>query len=109
MRKVTYIIDEKKYFEADLYRQKPNITVEDVESILVNCPDFKAIYTLYGDEKFINHRTLTDFDGKKISFDSLNTFQSICILNDCVRHFSEENCIDGVPRGVVSIEEDEQQ
>lgn len=62
MRKVTYTIDEKKYF-----------------------------------------------DGKKISFDSLNPFQSIHILNDCVRHFEGESCIDGdTPCGVVSIEDDEQ-
>lgn len=109
MRKVTYTIDEKKYFEADLYRQKPSITAEEVEAVLVTCPDFKVIYTLYGDGKFVDHRTLTDFDGKKISFDSLNPFQSIHILNDCVRHFEGESCIDGdMPCGVVSIEDDEQ-
>lgn len=108
MRKVTYTIDEKKYFEADLYRQKPNITAEEVEAILVTSHDFKAIYTLYGDEKFIDHRTLTDFDEKKISLDSVNSFQRICILNDCVRHFSGESCIDGdVPCGVISIENDD--
>ena len=110
MRKVTYTIDKKKYFEAELYRQKPNITVEEVEDIFITCHDFKVIYTLYGDEKFVDHRTLTDFDGKKISLDSVNTFQRICILNDCVRHFEGENCIDGdTPCGVVSIEEDERQ
>ena len=110
MRKVTYTIDKKKYFEAELYRQKPNITAEEVEDIFITCHDFKVIYTLYGDEKFVDHRTLTDFDEKKISLDSVNTFQRICILNDCVRHFEGENCIDGdTPCGVVSIEEDERQ
>lgn len=113
MRKVTYTIDDKKYFEADLYHQNPNITAEEVEAFLVACRDFKAIYTLYGDEKFPDRYTLTDFDGKKISLDSLNCFQKGCVLNDCMRHFSGKSYIHGdMPCGVVSIEEekeDEQQ
>ena len=110
MRKVTYTIDDKKYFEADLHRQKPNITAEEVEVILAHLHDFKAIYTLYGDGKFPDRYTLTDFDGKKISLDSLNGFQRACILNDCMRHFSGESCAHGdMPCGVISIEEDAQQ
>lgn len=107
MRKVTYTIDDKKYFEADLHRQKPNITAEEVEAILAYLRDFKAIYTLYGDEKFPDRYTLTDFDGKKISLDSLNGFQKASILNDCMRHFSGKSCACGdMPCGVVSIEEE---
>lgn len=110
MWKVTYIINDKKYFEADLYRQKPNITAEEVKAILVTFHDFKAIYTLYGDKKFPDRYTLTDFSRKKISLDNLNGFQKGCILNDCMRHFSGESCTYGdMPCGVVSIEEDEQQ
>lgn len=108
MRKVTYTIDDKKYFETDLHRQKPNITAEEVEVILAHLHDFKAIYTLYGDGKFPDRYTLTDFNGKKISLDSLNGFQKGCVLNDCIRHFSGENhFIDEspMPCGVISIEE----
>lgn len=106
MRKVTYTIDDKKYFEADLHRQKPNITAEEVEAILAYLRDFKAIYTLYGDEKFPDRYTLTDFNEKKISLDSLNGYQKACILNDCMRHFSGKSCAYGdVPCGVISIEE----
>ena len=60
MRKVAYTIDDKKYFEADLYRQKadlyrqkPDITVDEVDNILAYLRDFKAIYALYGDENVI--------------------------------------------------------
>ena len=106
MRKVTYTIDDKKYFAADLHSQKPNITAEEVEAILAYLRDFKAIYALYGDEKFPDRYTLTAFNGKKISLDSLNGYQKACILNDCMRHFSGKSCAYGdVPCGVISIEE----
>ena len=109
MRKVTYIIDDKKYFEADLHRQKPNITADEAGTILRQLHDFKAIYTLYGDGKFPDRYTLTDFDGKKISLNSLNGFQRGCVLNDCMRHFSRESYMRGdMPCGVVSIEEEKE-
>lgn len=112
MRKVTYTIDDKKYLEAALYRQKSDITVDEVNSILAHLHDFKAIYTLYGDGKFPDRYMLIDFDGKEISINSLNGYQRGCVLNDCMRHFSGENhfiVIDEspMPCGVISIEEDE--
>lgn len=107
MRKVTYTIDDKKYFEEALYHQ-PNITADEVDNILTDLHDFKAIYTLYGtlygDGKFPDRYTLTDFDGKNISINSLNGYQRGCILNDCERHFSGENST--MPCGVISIEEE---
>lgn len=103
MRKVTYTIDDKKYFEAALYRQKPNITADEIDSILTALNDFKVIYTLYGDGKFPDRYTLTDFDGKNISLNNLNGYQRGCIF-ECKMHFSGENS--AMPCGVISIEEE---
>lgn len=103
MRKVIYTIDDKKYFEAELYRQKSDITADEIDDIFAYLNDFKAIYTLYGDGKFPDRYTLTDFDRKNISLNSLNGYQRGCIF-DCERHFSGENST--MPRGVISIEEE---
>lgn len=50
MRKVNYTIDDKKYFEADLYRQKPNITAEEVEAIFVNCAEWFLLRKMSSNE-----------------------------------------------------------
>ena len=105
MRKVVFVIDDIEYFRRSL--QKQNVTEESQNEILKGFNDFKAIYTLYGEENTVDRYELTDFDGNKININELNGYQRGVVLNDCMAYFSgckyHSNATD--PCGVVEITE----
>lgn len=98
MRVVKYYIDDFKWFQ-NYY----GLT----ESQLDGVKRFRAIYTLIGDGRNIERCELTDYEGNKISFYSLNGYQRGVILEDCRTHFCGEKYQLGTtePIGVVKTEE----
>ena len=98
MRVVKYYIDDFKWFQSYY-----GLT----ESQLDGVKRFRAIYTLIGDGRNIERWELTDYEGNKIPFHSLNGYQRGVILEDCRTHFCGEKYQLGTtePMGVVKIEE----
>lgn len=107
MRKVTFHIDDAQYFKGQFKKENPNLTDEEINSILCGQNPFRVIYSLFGDEKTIDHYELTDYDGKKININNLNGFQRGVILSDCIAYFMGGNFHYNKdhPCGVVHIEE----
>ena len=105
MRKVTFYIDDLEWF-----RKYYNLTDKQMEDLFSNSSSFRVIYTLYGDEKNVEHYTLTDYDGNKICINSLNGFQGGVVLSDCWAYFTGSKYSNGgkEPCGVIRIEEEEQ-
>lgn len=105
MRKVTFYIDDLKYF-----RKFYNLTDKQMEDLFSNTNSFKVIYTLYGDGKEVDHFTLTDYKGNKVNYNSLNSYQRGVVLNDCFAYFVGGKYSNGgkEPCGVMQIEEVEQ-
>lgn len=70
---------------------------------------FKVIYTLYGEEKVINNYELTDYNGNRISLNTLNGYQRGVVLNDCMAYFTggKYHSDSNSPCGVIKIEESE--
>lgn len=99
-RVVKYYIDDFKWFQ-NYY----GLT----ESQLDGVKRFRAIYTLIGDGRNIERCELTDYEGNKILFHSLNGYQRGIILDDCCTHFRGGKYQFGTtePTGVVKIEESE--
>ena len=81
MRKVTFYIDDLAFF-----RKSYNMTDRQIKDIFQN-DSFKVIYTLYGDNNEVDHYTLTDYDGNKVDYNSLNGYQRGVVLNDCYAYF----------------------
>mgnify|MGYP000640579347 CR=1 FL=1 len=98
MRVVKYYIDDFKWFQ-NYYGL--------AESQLDGVTRFRAIYTLIGDGRNLERCELTDYEGNKIPFHSLNSYQRGVILEDCRTHFCGEKYQLGTtePMGVVKIEE----
>lgn len=107
MRKVIFKIDDKEYFRRDLKRQ--NCTESQIEDILKELKNFKAIYTLYGNEKQVDRYELTDQDGNKININDLNGYEKGVVLNDCYAYFvgGKYHSNTDHPCGVVGILEEE--
>lgn len=107
MRKVIFKIDDKEYFRRDLKRQ--NCTESQTEDILKGLGNFKAIYTLYGNEKQVDRYELTDQDGNKININDLNGYEKGVVLNDCYAYFVGRKYHSNAdhPCGVVDIVEEE--
>lgn len=107
MRKVIFKIDDKEYFRRDLKRQ--NCTESQTEDILKDLKNFKAIYTLYGEEKQVDRYELTDYDGNKININDLNGYEKGVVLNDCYAYFTggKYHSDTKEPCGVVDIREEE--
>lgn len=101
MRKVIFRIDDYEYFKKLFESDGAN--TKEVERIFKDIKPFRAIYTLYGNENEIERYELTDLDGNKIDFDSLNGYQRGVVLNDCKRYFS--NTEHNKPCGVVDIQD----
>ena len=104
-RKVVFKIDDIAYFKK-MYA----FTEEQMQEIFATITPFRAIYTLYGNGKDIRNYTLTDYDGNKISVNSLNGYVRGTILSDCMAYFwgmkyHDENATE--PFGVISIEDTE--
>lgn len=107
MRKVIFKIDDKEYFRREL--EKENCTEQQVEDILKNIGNFKAIYTLYGEGKNVNRYELTDHNGNRININDLNGYEKGVVLNDCCAYFTggKYHSDTDKPCGVVEIIEEE--
>lgn len=105
MRKVTYEINDAKYF-MDCFHDK--LTKEDFD-VFFSKP-FIATYILYGENgQFPSYYKLLDAKGEKMSVNGLNGYERGVVLNDCERHFNGVPCENGSDRpcGVVQIIETE--
>ena len=102
MRKVTFYIDDLKWF-----REFYNLSDKQMEDLFPDKDSFKVIYTLYGEKDEIDHYTLTDYDGNKIDYNALNGFQRGVVLYDCWAYFAGRKHYWGgeKPCGVMRIEE----
>lgn len=103
-RKVKYYIDDLKWFQL-FYK----FTEQQMEEIFKDKDSFKVILILIGKEKYVDRYELTDYDGNKISRNSLNGYQRGIILNDCYAHFGGGKYSNGLesPCGVVKVIEEE--
>lgn len=101
MRKVIFKIDDYEYFKKEF--ELEGVNAEESERILKHIKPFKAIYTLYGNGNSIERYELTDLDGNKIDFNSLNGYERGMVLNDCKRYFSSTE--HNKPCGVVDIQD----
>lgn len=104
MRKVVFYIDDLCYF-----RKEFNLTETQTNDIFNGEDSFKVIYTLYGEEKVINNYELTDYNGNRISLNTLNGYQRGVVLNDCMAYFTggKYQFKTEKPTGVIKIEETE--
>lgn len=104
MRKVVFTIDDIEYF-----KRKFKLSDEQVAEFFGEKESFKVIYTITGNGRNPDKYELTDYDGNKITLDSLNGYQKGVVLNDCMAYFTggtyHENSDE--PCGVVKIEETE--
>lgn len=107
MRKVTFKIDDKKYFRKEF--EKEGYTESQIIDILNGLSNFKVIYILYGEGKEVDRYTLTDFDGNKIDINGLSGYEKGVVLNDCYAYFTggKYHCNAENPCGVVEIIEEE--
>lgn len=97
MRKTTYTIDDKEYFNRLLAH------VENSEEIINNLNSFRALYTIIGN-KYPEREILTDFDGNKINRNDLNAYQN-SLLGGCYNHFEgRQNTETNIPTGCINIE-----
>lgn len=104
MRKVVFYIDDLCYF-----RKEFNLTETQINDIFNGEDSFKVIYTLYGEGKVINNYELTDYNGNRISLNTLNGYQRGVVLNDCMAYFTggKYHSDSSSPCGVIKIEESE--
>lgn len=107
MRKVIFKIDDQEYFRKEF--EKEGCTESQTEDILKELKNFKAIYTLYGEEKQVDRYELTDYDGNQININDLNGYEKGVILNDCYAYFvgGKYHSNADKPCGVVGIIEEE--
>lgn len=107
MRKVTFYIDDDKYFRGRFKKENPNLTDDEIENIMENITPFRAIYSIIGDGKSADKYELTDCNGNKINLNDLNGYQRGVILNDCMAYFTDGRYHENVdhPCGVVQIKE----
>lgn len=110
MRKVTFIIDDKQYFENDFKRQNPQLTENQIDDILSDIVSFKAVLTLYGEEKSLDRYELTDKNGNQMSMNDLNGYQKGVIINDCYAYFEGKSYFNNGehPCGVIQIINEEE-
>lgn len=109
MRKVTFIIDDEKFFREDFKHNNPELTEKQIDDIVSDMLSFKAILTLYGSGKSFNKYELTDHNGVKMSMRDLNGYQHGIIINDCYSYFEGrpyQNKADK-PCGVIQIIDEE--
>lgn len=104
MRKVKFTIDDIEYM-----KQFYNLDENQSKELFGNSESFKAIYTLFGDEKSVNRYELTDHDGNPIELNSINGYQKGVILSDCYSYYTGGKYFDNQdhPHGVIKIEESE--
>ncbi len=103
MRKVIFTIDDIEYF-----KRKHHLTDERTQDIFGNQESFRVIYTIIGEGRNPDKYQLTDFDGNKISINSLNGYQKGVIINDCMAYFTGGKYFDSSdsPCGVIDIREE---
>lgn len=104
MRKVVFTIDDIEYF-----KQKFKLSDEEVAEFFGEKESFKVIYTITGNGRDPDKYKLTDYNGNKIPFNSLNGYQKGVVLNDCMAYFTGGTYYDNSvePCGVIKIEEKE--
>lgn len=104
-RKVTFYIDDLEFFH-NFY----HLTNEQMKDLFDNQHSFKVIYTLYGfeDGNLPDRYTLTDYDGNKIDYNTLNGYQRGVVLNDCWAYYTggKYHCDSSSPCGIVKIEDE---
>lgn len=52
MRKVKFVIDDDCYFRQEFKKENPKLTEKQINNILSNATPFRAILTLYGNNKY---------------------------------------------------------
>lgn len=102
MRKVIFKINDLEWM-----RKFYKLTEESAKDIFKNQESLKVIYTLIGNDKKVDRYELTDYDGNKIDYNSLNGYERGVVLNDCYAyfiggkyHYTNEPC------GVIEIVEE---
>lgn len=110
MRKVTFIIDDEKYFRCNLKHQNPQLTENQINDILSDIVSFKAVLTLYGEDKSLDRYELTDENGNQMSINDLNGYQKGVIINDCYAYFEGKSYFNNneQPCGVIKIIDEEE-
>ena len=109
MRKVTFIIDDEKYFRKEFKRQNPQLTENQIDDILSDIVSFKAVLTLYGECKSLDRYELTDENGNQMNINNLNGYQKGVIINDCYAYFEGKSYFNNSeqPCGVIKIIDEE--
>ena len=110
MRKVTFIIDDEKYFRKEFKRQNPQLTENQIDDILSDIVSFKAVLTLYGEDKSLDRYELTDENGNQMNINNLNGYQKGVIINDCYAYFEGKSYFNNSeqPCGVIKIIDEEE-
>lgn len=110
MRKITFIIDDEKYFRNEFELQNPQLTENQIDDILSDIVSFKAVLTLYGEGKSLNRYELTDENGNQMSINDLNGYQKGVIINDCYAYFEGKSYFNNSeqPCGVIKIIDEEE-
>ncbi len=105
MRKVKFVIDDDCYFRQEFKKENPKLTEKQINNILSNATPFRAILTLYGNNKYPDKYHLTDDDGNKININDLNGYQKGIIISDCHAYFEGRTSFNGgnKPCGVIKI------
>ena len=110
MRKVTFIIDDEKYFRKEFKRQNPQLTENQIDDILSDIVSFKAVLTLYGESKSLDRYELTDENKNQMNINNLNGYQKGVIINDCYAYFEGKSYFNNSeqPCGVIKIIDEEE-
>lgn len=105
MRKVTFKIDDKKYF---FRKYKDEMISDGLTDLLENINPFRAVYVLIGEGKNVDRYELTDYGGNEVKLNDLNGYERGVVLNDCYAYFTGGKYFanDNQPCGVVEITEE---
>ena len=106
MRKVTFKIDDVKFFRKSFKKQIPTLTEYQIDELVSDMkPSFKVTFILYGEGKSIDRYELINSDGKQMNINDLNGYQKGCIINDCYAYFEEREYYANAdsPCGVIEI------
>lgn len=107
MRKVIFYIDDIGYLRNRL-KKEHDLSDSKIDEIVSGLKELKVIYSLFGD-KYIDRYELTDMDGNKVDINSLNNYEKVIVIGDCMAYFEGKKYHFGgdAPTGVIKIEETE--
>lgn len=101
-RKVTFTINDTECLRKIWEAENPNITDDEINSILDPLTETKCTFILYGTSNYIDRYELFNANGEKMNVNDLNSYQNGCIISECYAYFEgrKDN-----PFGVVEIKE----